>query len=144
MATDVAGDQNAHLRTAQARFVRWFSSATSVSQDVALQLWCKVNSILESDKRLAGVQVGFRSAADAERSYDNLQTGLGSHAKNIVGPVLSAIVVGGIVGLVAPAILAAVAALVVFVVLLHKQGGTLDGLSDWIGEKLAVLNPFSS
>ncbi|MBA2920529.1 hypothetical protein GON01_02345 [Sphingomonas sp. MAH-20] len=138
-----ANAQGAQLRTAQARFVQWFSAAMDVSREVALQLWCKVNGILASNTALARVQLGSGSGAEAERSFDSVQRGIGPYVKDILVPVLGALAAGTIfLALDFAALPAAIAALVVFVVLLFRRGGSIDGFRTWIDDKLEGLKKF--
>jgi len=130
----------ARLRTAQSRFVHWFGSVTSAGADAALVLWCKLNSLVESNKSLANLEIRASSAADLSASYERVEYGIAKQASNFVAPVLTALGAGFLTLVLAEsAVLAAAVALVVFLVMLLRNGGSIDSASEWMNDKLSGL-----
>lgn len=137
--------RNADLTTAQASFVRWLQDAVSVGADLSLQLWCKLNSVIDANPALSRIQVNAAAPGAVDAEYAEVERGIVPLVKDIVAPVLGALAAGALfLALDLGAGLAAIAALLVFCVLLLRNGGSLDGISAWIEGKLALLKSFAA
>ncbi|WP_137177800.1 hypothetical protein [Roseomonas sp. AR75] len=134
---------NDHL-TAQARFLEWLEAASAMAPESALKLWCQVNAFINGKPSLARIQVATLAAASPDSSYNEVERGVAPYVRDLVAPALGAFITSQVLlALGVGALLTAVITLVVFCVLLFRQGGSLDRIREWMDKKLESLRSFA-